>query len=182
MQPWKTKSRRTVFSQPPWIDLELHEVELPDGRVIPDWTWVKTPAFVNVVAITGDDLFICFRQVKYAIEGTTLATVGGYCEPNEVHRMTAERELMEETGYAASAFTHLGSFAVDGNRGAGVAHLWLATGAHKAAAINADDLEEQEMLLLTREEVKRALLAGEFKGLSWAAAVALALEKVIGNS
>lgn len=177
MQAWKTKSRRTVFSQRPWIDLELHEVELPDGRVISDWAWVITPAFVNVVAITDDEKFICFRQVKYAAQGTTLATVGGYCEPNEDHRVAAERELMEETGYTAKAFTHLGSFPVDGNRGAGVAHLWLATGAHKVAAINADDLEEQEMLLLTQEEIKAALLAGEFKGLSWAAAVALALEK-----
>ena len=177
MQAWKTASRRTVFNQPPWIELELHEVALPDGRIIPDWAWVKTPTFVNVVAITDDGRFLCFRQVKYAIEGTTLATVGGYCEPSEDHRLAAERELMEETGYRARQFTHLGSFAVDGNRGAGVAHLWLATGAHKVAEINADDLEEQKMLLLTREEVKAALLAGAFKGLSWAAAIALALEK-----
>jgi ADP-ribose pyrophosphatase len=177
MQTWKTNSRRVVYSQKPWLEVELHEVALPDGRVIPDWTWVITPDFVNVVAITKDDLFICFRQVKYAITGTTLATVGGYCEPDEDHRLAAERELMEETGYTAQAFTHLGSFPVDGNRGAGVAHLWLATGVHKVAEINADDLEEQELLLLTREEVQRALLAGEFKGLSWAAAVAIALEK-----
>lgn len=177
MQTWKTKSRRTVFSQPPWIELELHEVALPDGRVIQNWAWVKTPAFVNVVAITDDDRFLCFRQVKYAIDSITLATVGGYCEPNEDHRVAAERELMEETGHAAKAFTHLGSFPVDGNRGAGVAHLWLATGVHKVAEINADDLEEQQMLFLSRDEVKSALLAGEFKGLSWAAAVAMALEK-----
>jgi ADP-ribose pyrophosphatase len=175
MQTWETKSRRIVYSKRPWLEVELHEVALPDGRVIPDWTWVITPAFVNVVAVTDDDKFICFRQVKYAVYGTTLATVGGYCEPDEDPRLAAERELMEETGYAATSFTHLGSFPVDGNRGAGVAHLWLATGAHKVAAINADDLEEQEMLLLTRDEVRRALLAGEFKGLSWAAVVALAL-------
>lgn len=176
MQLWKTKSRRTVYSRLPWLEVELHEVELPDGSVIPDWAWVITPNYVNIVAITDDDHFICFRQVKYAIEGTTLATAGGYCEPNENPRMAAERELMEETGYAAATFTHLGSFPVDGNRGAGVAHLWLATGAHKVAVINADDLEEQEMLLLTREEVQRALAAGEFKLLSWVAAVSLALE------
>lgn len=177
MQTWTTKSRRSVYRQLPWLEVELHEVALPDGRIIPDWTWVITPAFVNVVAITDDDRFICFRQVKYAVQGTTLATVGGYCEPNEDHRVAAERELMEETGYTAKTFTHLGSFPVDGNRGSGIAHLWMATGAHKVAAINADDLEEQEMMFLARDEVKRALLAGEFKGLSWAAAVALALEK-----
>ena len=39
----------------------------------------------------------------------------------------------------------------------------------------ADDLEEQELLSMTRAEVEDALLAGEFKVMSWATVVALAL-------
>lgn len=175
MQPWKTRSRRTVFSQLPWITLEQHEVELPDGRVIPDWIWAITPDFVNVAAVTEDGRFLCFRQVKYAVAGTSLATVGGYLDPGEAHGTCARRELLEETGYQAREWIHLGSYPVDGNRGAGVGHLWLALGAQRVAEIDADDLEEQELLLLTRDEVARALAAGEFKLLSWSACIALAL-------
>ena len=40
---------------------------------------------------------------------------------------------------------------------------------------NADDLEEQELVLLTREEVEEALVSGGLEVLSWAAALALAL-------
>jgi ADP-ribose pyrophosphatase len=179
MQPWKTKSRRTLFTQHPWITLEQHEVELPDGQVIPDWTWVITPDFVNVAAVTDDGRFLCFRQVKYAVkEGTSLATVGGYLEPGEDPRDCAQRELLEETGYAAREWTHLGSYAIDGNRGAGTGHLWLAKGAHQATEINADDLEEQELLLLPRAEIERALAAGEFKLMSWSACMALALMRL----
>ncbi len=69
MQPWKTISRRVVLEQPPFLTVENHEVELPDGRVIPDWSWVITPDFVNVVAITDQNKFLCFRQMKYGIEG-----------------------------------------------------------------------------------------------------------------
>jgi hypothetical protein len=56
-----------------------------------------------------------------------------------------------------------------------VGHLFLAHGASKVAEPNADDLEEQELVLLTREEVEESLLAGGLEVLSWAAALALAL-------
>jgi ADP-ribose pyrophosphatase len=69
----------------------------------------------------------------------------------------------------------LGRYAVDGNRGCGVGHLYLARRARRVAVPDADDLEEQELLTLTRDEVEAALLAGGFGVLSWAAAVALAL-------
>jgi ADP-ribose pyrophosphatase len=175
MQNWKTRSKEIVLNQPPFLVVERHAVELPDGQVIPDWQWVVTPDYVNVVAITDEGLFPCFRQTKYAVEGTTLAPVGGYLDPGEEPLLAAQRELHEETGYEASDWTSLGSYAVDGNRGAGVAHLFLARGARRVADIHADDLEEQELLLLTRGQVAEALQAGEFKVLGWAAAVALAL-------
>ena len=69
----------------------------------------------------------------------------------------------------------LGRYVVDGNRGCGVGHLYLARGARRVAEPIADDLEEQELLMLTREEVVTALVAGELEVLSWAAALALAL-------
>ena len=64
---------------------------------------------------------------------------------------------------------------MDGNRGCGVGHLFLAQGARKVAEPDADDLEEQELLLLSRDEVEAALAAGEIEVLSWVTVVALAL-------
>jgi hypothetical protein len=43
------------------------------------------------------------------------------------------------------------------------------------AEADADDLEEQELLLLSRVEIEVALAEGEFKLLPWAAIVALTL-------
>ena len=56
-----------------------------------------------------------------------------------------------------------------------MAHLFVARNASRVAEANADDLEEQQLLHLSRSEVETALAAGEFKVLAWAAAVALAL-------
>src|SRR5512134_418622 len=175
MKPWKTRSRRTLLDRRPWLSVESHVVELPDGSVVEDWPWLVGREFVNVVAVTEDGTFLVFRQVKYAVEGTSLAPVGGYLDDGEAPLSAARRELLEETGYEAAEWTSLGTYVVDGNRGAGVGHLFLARGARRVTEPVADDLEEQALLTLGRDDIERALLAGEFKVMSWATAVALAL-------
>jgi ADP-ribose pyrophosphatase len=175
MQTWKTKSRQTLLDQSPWLVVEDHSIELPDGKLINNWKWIITPDYVNVVAITEDQDFLCFRQTKYAVDGLTLALAGGYIEEDESALAAAQRELLEETGYAANSWQHLGSFNVDGNRGSGIAHLFLAKNSYYVSQINADDLEEQHLIKLSREEIQSALLQGEFKVLAWTTAISLAL-------
>jgi ADP-ribose pyrophosphatase len=46
------------------------------------------------------------------------------------------------------------------------------------AEVKADDLEEQQLLHLSRAEIEAALAAGEFKVLAWAAVMALALQRM----
>ena len=98
MQPWKTQSRKIILEQRPWLVVEHHTVELPNGRVIPEWPWIITPDYVNVVAVTEDGRFLCFRQVKYGLQGETLSIVGGFVEAGEDPSAAARRELLEETG------------------------------------------------------------------------------------
>ncbi len=178
MKPWKTLARRTILLHSKFLVVEEHAVELPDGHIIADWPWIITPDYINVTAMTEAGLFLCFRQTKYSVEGTSLAVVGGYLEPGEDPLEAAKRELREETGYEAAEWLALGCYPVDGNRGAGLAYPFLATGARRVSEIHADDLEEQELLLLSRAEIEAALDAGEFKSLPWAAAVALALRRL----
>ncbi len=178
MQPWKTHSRRVLCTPNKFLTVEIHELELPDGRRIDDWPWLVTPDYANVLARTVDGRFLCFRQTKYAVEGVSLAPVGGFIEKDEAPLVAAKRELLEETGYVAPDWHALGSFAVDANRGAGTAHLFLALDAKMDCATTADDLEQQELLLLGRDDLDQALDCGEFKVLAWATAVALGLRYI----
>ncbi len=175
MKNWKVLSRETILDQGKFLRVENHVVQLPDGRIIDNWPWIITPDFVNVVAITTEGSYLIFEQTKYSIEGTTLATIGGYIDPGESPLTAAKRELREETGYAAESWQSLGSYPVDGNRGAGTAHLFLALNAQKVTEIDADDLEDQKLLLFTQDQILTALHEGRFKLLPWAAAIALAL-------
>jgi hypothetical protein len=71
----------------------------------------------------------------------------------------------------------LGSYLVDSNHGVARGHLYLAKKARYLSPRDADDLEEQELTLLSREAIESALEQGEFKVLAWAAAIALVLRK-----
>jgi 8-oxo-dGTP pyrophosphatase MutT (NUDIX family) len=175
MQFWRTHSRRKVFETGKWLSVELRQVESPSGHIIEDWPWVKTPDYVNVVPVNEAGEFLCFRQDKYAFDQLTLAPVGGYIEPGEDPLPAAQRELLEEMGCCAEQWLPLGSYWVDPNRGVAVGHLFLALGVRKVTERNADDLEQQELLRLTRDEVEAALDAGEFKVLAWAANMTMAL-------
>ena len=175
MQTWKTIARKELLNHSKYLNVEVHTIELPNGRIIDNWPWVKKPEYVNVLARSEEGDFLCFRQTKYAVEGTSLAPVGGYIEPGEDALAAAKRELMEELGFEAKEWTNLGNFIVDGNHGAGVAHLYLAQKARKVKEPNADDLEEQMLMHLSQKELETALSNGEFKVLAWATTIALAL-------
>ena len=175
MQRWKTLARQKVLDHPPFLTVEMHSVELPDGRVIRDWAWLITPDFVNVLAVTSDGQFLVFRQTKYALSGETLAVVGGFLETGETPEAAARRELLEETGYAAPELISLGSYVVDPNRGVARAHFFLAKGVIRTGTRNTDELEEQELLLMSRAEMEAALTENRFGTVAWTALVALGL-------
>ena len=182
LRPWKTLSRETILNHNQFLAVENHVVELPDGRIIPDWAWVKIPDASIVLAMTEDEQFICFHQTKYAVAGTTLATVGGMIEPDEDPLVAAKRELLEETGYVAEKWISFGKYILDPNRGVADMHLFLALGAKRVSEPIVDDLEDQELILLNRDEIEKALYAGEFKILTWATVISLSLHYLDSHS
>ena len=100
LRPWITRARKTILDHGHFLQVENHVIELPDGQLIEDWAWVQAPDAVIVVAETAHGELLCFRQTKYAVEGTTLAPVAGMIDPGETPGEAAKRELLEETDFA----------------------------------------------------------------------------------
>ncbi len=180
MRPWKTLERRTLLSRPPWMEVGTERVELPDGRIVDEFLWVRTRDFAIVVAITDDDRVVVERSYKHGPRRVQLSFPAGYIEEGEDPLATAKRELLEEAGYVADEWTALGAFVVDGNYAVCTEHAFLARNARKVAEQDHGDLEEIEVILMTLDEVKAALRSGEIVQLSSAAALGLAALRLSG--
>jgi len=177
LRPWKILARRVLLSRPPWIEVGDEQVELPDGRVIEDFPWIRTRDFAIVVAITPKQQVVLERSYKHGPRRVAVALPAGYVEEDEAPIDTARRELREETGYEAEDWRSLGSFTVDGNYGVCVEHAFLALDARRIEGVSetpTGDLEEIEVFTVSLREALAMLAAGDVVQLSSASALALA--------
>jgi len=177
--PWEVMEEQRVLAAEPWLDVYLQKVRLPDGRVIDDYYRVRLPRYVIVVPLTDDDRVVMLRGYRHGVGRTTLGVVGGLMEPGEEPELTARRELLEETGYSGGKWTDLGAHVPHSNYGCGEAHLFVARGVAQTAEPCSGDLEQTEVLTVTRQEALRLLRRGEIASLSNVAALALALNPAL---
>ncbi|TWT89282.1 NUDIX hydrolase [Neorhodopirellula pilleata] len=108
------------------MEIQEHEVQLPDGSVIQDWLYLAGPNFVLVLCENSDGDFLLLQQRKYAVRTVVHAPIGGIIEPDEAPLHAAQRELLEETGLSARSWKKLGAYVLEPNRHVGKAHLYLA--------------------------------------------------------
>ncbi len=175
MRQWKTLKKETILDHSKFLKVEQHTIELPNGKVVDRWPWIISPDYALILPVTERKTILLFHQVKYAVNGTTLAPVGGYIEPGEDPLTAAKRELREEMGYEAEQWISLGSYPNNGNHGNGSGHLFIAMNAYKTCEQVIDDLEEMEKIELSIEEVETKLLQGEVKVMGWVAMIAMGI-------
>lgn len=171
---WQVLESRDLHIAEPWLRLSVQRIRLPDGRTVDEFYRIALPDYAVVVATTDDGRFVMERSYKHGPGCAIVCLPAGVLHDGEDPLAGAQRELLEETGYAAPEWRSLGSFTVNGNYGCGRAHLYRATSARKVAEPDSGDLEEIHVELMTSDQVAAAGRAGEIGLLSSAAAIALA--------
>ena len=91
---------RTVIYNGSIIDLEVHDVELPDGSTKRELVFHH--GAVAVCAITPENEVLLVKQFRKAADQPLLEIPAGKLEQGEDRKEAAIRELQEETGYIAS--------------------------------------------------------------------------------
>jgi ADP-ribose pyrophosphatase len=172
-KPWKILQSREVYSAPPYLRVDVQQVELPDGTVIDDYHHIEMGESAVVYAQTADGTIVVQRQYRQGVGGTTISLPAGGVEKGEAPVEAARRELLEETGYQAEDWQLMGTFVGNANYGAGRIHIFRASGAHLVSEPESDDLEDTEILLLSVEELTAALMLGEIKVMGAAVATAM---------
>lgn len=101
---WQLVSRKNLVNSA-FLDVFEDTVRLPNGKIIDDYTLVKKPDIVIIIATTPDNRILTFREYKYAADEMLNTVPAGHVEDGEDPVDTARRELLEETGYTSDEFT-----------------------------------------------------------------------------
>lgn len=174
-RPWRLLDRRLLLEAPPWLSVHQESVALPTGRVIEDYYRIVLPEFAVILPRTASGQYVLVRGYKHGLGRLTLMAPAGLMDAGEEPLAAARRELLEETGYEAPEWQALGCYVVDGNRQCGRMHLFAARGAVRRRAAHEDEMEQLQVVLLSRAEVVAALRAGEFGTLAGGGGVGIAL-------
>ncbi|OHP75875.1 NUDIX hydrolase [Staphylococcus sp. HMSC062D12] len=102
----ETTIDRTVIYNGKIIDLELHEVELPNGKRAKRELIYHNGA-VAVCAVTPENEVLLVKQYRKPIEQPLLEIPAGKLEQGEQLESAAKRELSEDTGYVAEHLVHI---------------------------------------------------------------------------
>ena len=151
----------TYISRRPWMTARLDKVQLPDGRINPEYWVLEFPDWVNVIAITNDGEMVMVRQYRHALGITEYELCAGVMEDGETPMEAAKRELMEETGFGGGEWTEYMTICANPSNHTNLARTFLATGVERIADQHLDDTEELTTHLLSQEEVFGLLQNGE---------------------
>ena len=174
MKPWTTLDRRVEFSGGPIREIVRETVQLPDGRIIPDFYTARMGDYALVYAVTTEGKVLVLRQYKHGLGRVCLTFPGGYVAPGEDPAVAAERELLEETGYRGRKLTSLGSFVTNANQGCNTAHLFRIDGCQCECDPDSGDLEEMELTVFEPAELLSPSRFAEMGVLSYVTLVLLA--------
>jgi len=117
---------------------------------------------VALAAVTQEGKMVMVRQYRKAAEKAILEVPAGKIEKDEDHRLTAERELKEETGYTAGEIKYITSFYSSIGYSTEVIYLYFATDL-TSGETNFDDNESIEILEYDLTELKEMIFNGEIE-------------------
>ena len=156
IKEWKVLESEYLVRRP-WLTARRDRLELPDGRIIPEYYVLEYPDWVNVIAITKDGQFVMERQYRHAARKISLELPCGVMEEGETPLEAAQRELLEETGFGGGQWKKLMELSPNPSAMSNTTHCFLAIGVEKITEQHLDETEELSVLFMTKEEVKRML-------------------------
>lgn len=153
--------QKRLFYQGRKFSFEVNKLRLPNG-VEGEWECVRHPGGALAVPVTPDGKLVLVRQYRFALECRVLEFPAGTVEVGEEPAETIRREVEEETGYRAHRWQSLGKFALAPGYSDEYIYAFLALDLTKLEKPPAQDEDEDiEVVLMTPEELEKAILAGD---------------------
>jgi len=143
------------------LDVRCDRVALPDGKESTREYIVHQGAAVVIALLDNGDLLF-ERQFRYPIGKALLELPAGKIDPGEEVLVTAKRELLEETGYTAKAWRHVGLIHPCVGYSSERIEIFLAEGLEKHESGQSLDHEEfLDVLSMSLDDAMAAVRSGD---------------------
>lgn len=141
------------------LDVRRDTVRLPNGG---DATreYIRHQGAAVIIPVLDDGRLLFERQFRYPIGSTLLEFPAGKIDPGEADETTARRELLEETGYVAGEWRHLGRMHPCVGYSDERIEIFLARGLVRQGGQNLDDNEFLDVLEMSLAEAVEGIRSG----------------------
>lgn len=159
-EDWPKIIARRNKKMSPWVTLIEREVEFTPGAPVELYHAVTQDDYISIVARTEDGLIPIVRQYRPAVERFTWELPAGMVDEGEDAETCCRRELMEETGLAATKVDALGTYSPCTARLSNRVHsFFVETGPAAGAQTNEPGIEVR---LVSPRELGGLIRSGEF--------------------
>src|SRR5439155_938694 len=153
IEQWQVKDSVLVLDNR-WARVRRDTCILPDGTEIDDYYYWEGGDFAQVFALTSEMQVVLVKQYKHGVKEIVLELPAGMIEATERDPLiTAQRELLEETGFEASQWQQLGILNVSSAKSTTRAYPYLAQDAKLLCQPHPDDQEAIQVILCPVAEV-----------------------------
>lgn len=159
---WKVLSSEYIIRRP-WLTARKDVLQLPDGRINPEFYVLEYPSWVNVMAITDEGRFVMVRQYRHGLGRMGLELCAGVVEEGEEPEAAARRELAEETGYTGGRWSLQCVISANPSTSTNLTYCYLAEGVKLTGSQHLDDTECVTALTMSREELLEHMMADDMK-------------------
>jgi ADP-ribose pyrophosphatase len=158
--PWQVLESR-ILIESPWLRVHGQRLRTASGFEIPEYYLMDAPDIVIVLAMTEAGQALLVRQYRPGAGRAVLELPAGMLDPGDHSPATAaERELLEETGYAPRQVEPLGQLYPSPARQSNRSHAFLALGCQQVAAQTGDPAEDITVSLLPLDQLRALARAG----------------------
>jgi len=172
---WTVKDSELVLNNR-WAKVRRDTCILPNGLEIDDYYYWEGGDFAQVFALTPEGQTVLVRQYKHGVKEIVLELPAGMIATSDTSPLTtAQRELLEETGFEASFWQALGTLHVSSAKATTRAYPFLARQSRWVCEPSLDEQEAIQVVLCPIPEVLSLIAGGTIRDSHSIAACFLAL-------
>jgi ADP-ribose pyrophosphatase len=154
---WKVLSSEYIYKDT-WLTARKESVEMPSGHIIEPYYVLEYPNWVNTIAITREGKFVFVKQYRHGLQSVNYELCAGVAEKEDPSPLiSAQRELLEETGYGNGIWTQYMVLSANPSTHSNLNYCFLAIGVEKVQEQHLEDSEDISVHLFSTEEVKQLL-------------------------